>query len=186
MVGDVKQSIYKFRQADPSLFIDKYNRFTVDGSEHGLRIDLSQNFRSRKEVLTTTNYLFKHMMDEAVGEIVYDDAAQLYYGRPFDETSHHIQMNMLIEDKGSDLSAAEQEAKYIVQQVENIMTEQEIYDVKTGRYRKPNYKDIVILERSYGQARKIQQAFKDHNIPFHVNSKEGYFEQSEVQLILSF
>ncbi|MEJ7219627.1 helicase-exonuclease AddAB subunit AddA [Staphylococcus gallinarum] len=186
MVGDVKQSIYKFRQADPSLFIDKYNRFTVDGSEHGLRIDLSQNFRSRKEVLTTTNYLFKHMMDEAVGEIVYDDAAQLYYGAPFDETSHHIQMNMLIEDKGSDLTAAEQEAEYIVQQVENIMTEQEIYDIKTGRYRKPNYKDIVILERSYGQARKIQQAFKDHNIPFHVNSKEGYFEQSEVQLILSF
>ena len=186
MVGDVKQSIYKFRQADPSLFIDKYNRFTVDGSEHGLRIDLSQNFRSRKEVLTTTNYLFKHMMDEAVGEIVYDDAAQLYYGAPFDETSHHIQMNMLIEDKESDLSAAEQEAEYIVQQVENIMTEQEIYDIKTGRYRKPNYKDIVILERSYGQARKIQQAFKDHNIPFHVNSKEGYFEQSEVQLILSF
>ena len=73
-----------------------------------------------------------------------------------------------------------------MQKVENIMTEQEIYDIKTGRYRKPNYKDIVILERSYGQARKIQQAFKDHNIPFHVNSKEGYFEQSEVQLILSF
>lgn len=105
MVGDVKQSIYKFRQADPSLFIDKYNRFTVDGSEYGLRIDLSQNFRSRKEVLTTTNYLFKHMMDEAVGKSFMMIFAQLYYGAPFDETSHHIQMNMLIEDKGSDLSA---------------------------------------------------------------------------------
>ncbi|SCS54345.1 ATP-dependent nuclease subunit A [Staphylococcus caeli] len=186
MVGDVKQSIYKFRQADPSLFIGKYQRFTLDGSENGMRIDLSQNFRSREEVLTTTNYLFKHMMDEAVGEIVYDDAAQLYYGAPFDDRPHDVQMNMLIEDAGSDLNGSEQEAEYIVQQVEKIMSEHEIYDVKTEQYRKPNYKDIVILERSYGQARKIQQAFKDHNIPFHVNSKEGYFEQTEVQLILSF
>ncbi|XVK96168.1 helicase-exonuclease AddAB subunit AddA [Staphylococcus nepalensis] len=186
MVGDVKQSIYKFRQADPSLFIGKYNRFTLDGSEYGLRIDLSQNFRSRSEVLTTTNYLFKHMMDEAVGEIVYDDAAQLYYGAPFDNEPHDVQLNMLIEDGASDLKGSEQEAEYVVQQVEKIMDEREIYDVKTQQYRKPTYKDIVILERSYGQARKIQQAFKDHNIPFHVNSKEGYFEQTEVQLILSF
>ncbi|MCG7339415.1 helicase-exonuclease AddAB subunit AddA [Staphylococcus sp. ACRSN] len=186
MVGDVKQSIYKFRQADPSLFISKYNRFTVDGSELGLRIDLSQNFRSRKEILSTTNYLFKHMMDEEVGEIIYDEAAQLYYGAPYDETLKQIQLNMLVEDKNSELNSSEQEAEYIVQQVQHIMEKEEIYDMKTERYRKPNYKDIVILERSYGQARKIQQAFKDHNIPFHVNSKEGYFEQSEVQLILSF
>jgi ATP-dependent helicase/nuclease subunit A len=52
MVGDVKQSIYKFRQADPSLFIEKYNRFSSSGNESGLRIDLSQNFRSRQEVLS--------------------------------------------------------------------------------------------------------------------------------------
>ena len=114
MVGDVKQSIYKFRQADPSLFIGKYNRFSLDGLENGMRIDLSQNFRSREEVLTTTNYLFKHMMDEAVGEIVYDDAAQLYYGAPYDDKPHDVQMNMLIEDAESDLKGAEQEAEYIV------------------------------------------------------------------------
>lgn len=186
MVGDVKQSIYKFRQADPSLFIDKYNRFTLDGSNNGMRIDLSQNFRSREEVLTTTNYLFKHMMDESVGEIIYDNAAQLYYGAAFDDKPHDVQMNMLVEDPSSDLNGSEQEAEYIVQQVEKIMDEHEIYDMKTNQYRKPSYKDIVILERSYGQARKIQQAFKDHNIPFHVKSKEGYFEQTEVQLVLSF
>ncbi|WP_146764049.1 hypothetical protein, partial [Staphylococcus aureus] len=89
---------------DPSLFIGKYNRFTLDGSENGMRIDLSQNFRSRKEVLTTTNYLFKHMMDEAVGEIVYDDAAQLYYGATFDNEPHNVQLNMLVEDASSDLN----------------------------------------------------------------------------------
>lgn len=57
MVGDVKQSIYKFRQADPTLFMSKYHRFTKEGQQTGLRIDLSNNFRSRKEVLSTTNYL---------------------------------------------------------------------------------------------------------------------------------
>lgn len=186
MVGDVKQSIYKFRQADPSLFIEKYNRFNVDGDNSGLRIDLSQNFRSRKEVLSTTNYLFKHMMDSQVGEIEYDEAAQLYYGANFDDANVPLHLDMLIEDDESDLTGAEQEAEYIVQHVQQIMNEREVYDVKLGKYRQPTYKDIVILERSYGQARRIQQAFKDHDIPFHVNSKEGYFEQTEVRLILSF
>ena len=186
MVGDVKQSIYKFRQADPSLFIEKYNRFNVEGEQSGLRIDLSQNFRSRKEVLSTTNYLFKHMMDSQVGEIEYDEAAQLYYGANFDDANVPLHLDMLIEDGESDLTGAEQEAEYIVQHVQQIMNEREVYDVKLGKYRQPTYKDIVILERSYSQARRIQQAFKDHDIPFHVNSKEGYFEQTEVRLILSF
>src|SRR5699024_5648339 len=130
MLSEVKQSIYKFRQSDPILFIGKYNHFTLDASEYGLRIDLSQNFRSRSEVLTTTNYLFKHMMDEAVGEIVYDDAAQLYYGAPFDNEPHDVQLNMLIEDGASDLKGSEQEAEYVVQQVEKIIDEHENNDVK--------------------------------------------------------
>ena len=96
LVGDVKQSIYKFRQADPSLFIEKYNRFNVEGEQSGLRIDLSQNFRSRKEVLSTTNYLFKHMMDSQVGEIEYDEAAQLYYGANFDDANVPLHLDMLI------------------------------------------------------------------------------------------
>ncbi|WP_278926415.1 helicase-exonuclease AddAB subunit AddA [Staphylococcus auricularis] len=186
MVGDVKQSIYKFRQADPSLFIEKYNRFTTDGNQSGMRIDLSQNFRSRKEVLTTTNYLFKHMMDPAVGEIEYDDAAQLYYSAAFDNAARPVELNVLVEDQENDLTGAEQEADYIAQQVEDIMANRTVYDTKQQQYRKPTYKDIVILERSYGEARELQQAFKDHNIPFHVNSKAGYFDQPEVQLILSF
>ena len=188
MVGDVKQSIYKFRQADPSLFIEKYNRFSSSGNESGLRIDLSQNFRSRQEVLSTTNYLFKHMMDEQVGEISYDDAAQLYFGAPYDEVSHPVQLRALVEasSENSDLTGSEQEANYIVEQVKDIINHQNVYDMKTGQYRKATYKDIVILERSFGQARNLQQAFKNNDIPFHVNSKEGYFEQTEVRLVLSF
>lgn len=188
MVGDVKQSIYKFRQADPSLFIEKYQRFTIDGENSGRRIDLSQNFRSRKEVLATTNYLFKHMMDEQVGEVNYDAAAQLYYGAPFDETNYSVNLKVLVEanQEQSDLTGSEQEAHFIVEQVKDILEHQKVYDMKTQSYRSATYKDIVILERSFGQARNLQQAFKNEDIPFHVNSREGYFEQTEVRLVLSF
>ncbi|CCE58673.1 TPA: helicase-exonuclease AddAB subunit AddA [Staphylococcus argenteus] len=188
MVGDVKQSIYKFRQADPSLFIEKYQRFTLDGAGSGRRIDLSQNFRSRKEVLATTNYLFKHMMDEQVGEVNYDAAAQLYYGAPFDETNYPVNLKVLVEanQEHSDLTGSEQEAHFIVEQVKDILEHQKVYDMKSQSYRSATYKDIVILERSFGQARNLQQAFKNEDIPFHVNSREGYFEQTEVRLVLSF
>ena len=128
------------------------------------------------------------MMDEEVGEISYDDAAQLYYGAPFDEVDHPVELRTLIEaDKEhSELNGSEQEAEYIVKQVKDILENKRIFDMKTGHYRQPTYKDIVILERSFSQARDLQQAFKDHDIPFHVNSRQGYFEQTEVRLVLSF
>lgn len=188
MVGDVKQSIYKFRQADPSLFIEKYNRFTSEGEGTGMVIDLSQNFRSRQEVLSTTNYLFKHMMDDNVGEIIYDDAAQLYYGAPYDQADKPVQLRALIEAdrETSELTGSEQEANYIVEQVKDIIENEQVYDMKTGTYRSATFKDIVILERNTDNARNLQQAFKNSDIPFHVKSKKGYFEQTEVQLVLSF
>src|SRR5699024_11625993 len=76
MVGDVKQSIYRFRHAEPSLFIGKYNAFARE-IHPGLRIDLARNFRSRKHVLSGVNFIFKQMMDEEVGEIQYNEAASL-------------------------------------------------------------------------------------------------------------
>ncbi len=72
-----------FRLAEPNLFLGKYNRFSRDGEGTGLRIDLSQNFRSRKEVLDGTNYLFKQIMGVKVGEIEYDQAAELRNGAPY-------------------------------------------------------------------------------------------------------
>lgn len=77
MVGDVKQSIYRFRLAEPNLFLGKYTRFTHDGVDSGLKIDLNRNFRSRKEVLDGTNFLFQQLMGITVGEIDYDEDAQL-------------------------------------------------------------------------------------------------------------
>ncbi|CVY69732.1 MULTISPECIES: helicase-exonuclease AddAB subunit AddA [Staphylococcus] len=189
MVGDVKQSIYKFRQADPTLFMSKYHRFTKEGQQTGLRIDLSNNFRSRKEVLSTTNYLFDHMMDEAVGEINYDADARLYFGAHYyPEKPMPLELHALIksENEDTDLDRQEQEAYYVVEQVKHILDNKLVYDAKNNAYRKATYKDIVILERGMSNARRLQKVFKDNNIPFHVNSKEGYFEQTEVRLVLSF
>ena len=85
MVGDVKQSIYRFRLAEPNLFLGKYLRFTMTVENTGLKIDLAQNFRSRKEVLDGTNFIFKQTMGTKVGEIEYDEAAELKLGAPYPE-----------------------------------------------------------------------------------------------------
>ncbi|SFS61628.1 helicase-exonuclease AddAB subunit AddA [Paenibacillus sp. 453mf] len=87
MVGDVKQSIYRFRLAEPGLFLDKYRRYDHDGGREGLRIDLARNFRSRKEVVDAVNMLFRQIMNAGVAEIEYDDAAALSFGASFPETS---------------------------------------------------------------------------------------------------
>src|SRR5690606_9996122 len=77
-VGDVKQSIYRFRHAEPSLFISKYKKFAEADNEQ-VRIDLSRNFRSRTEVLDATNYVFRQLLDEKVGEMNYDKEAELIF-----------------------------------------------------------------------------------------------------------
>src|SRR3954470_23442081 len=93
MVGDVKQSIYRFRLAEPKLFLGKYNRFTSDGHDSGLKIDLARNFRSRKEVLLGTNYLFKQIMGVKVGEIEYNESAELVKGASYpEEDSYPIEL----------------------------------------------------------------------------------------------
>lgn len=87
MVGDVKQSIYRFRLADPGLFLDKYRRYQYgDNMEGGYRIDLARNFRSRSQVIDTVNLIFRQIMDETVGEINYDERAELVYGEGYTTT----------------------------------------------------------------------------------------------------
>ncbi|MBP1156342.1 MULTISPECIES: helicase-exonuclease AddAB subunit AddA [unclassified Paenibacillus] len=85
MVGDVKQSIYRFRLAEPSLFQEKYKSFKLDGTDPGRRIDLARNFRSRRQVVDGTNYIFRQLMNETVGEIAYDERAELVYGAGYPE-----------------------------------------------------------------------------------------------------
>src|SRR5699024_9212924 len=147
MVGEDKQSIYKFRQAEPELFIEKYKRFNSDGNETGKVIDLSKNFRSRREVLDNTNFIFSHMMDEEVGEIEYNDEAKLYYGADYDEQETPLEMDILVEESFKETDNNLIEAKHVVEKVQYILENKSVYDSQT---------------------------------------KECYFEQNEVRLMLSF
>ncbi|MCM3784490.1 helicase-exonuclease AddAB subunit AddA [Neobacillus mesonae] len=131
MVGDVKQSIYRFRLAEPGLFLDKYRRYEHSGGGDGLRIDLARNFRSRKEVVGAVNMLFRQMMNKGVAEIEYDDAAALAFGASFpegsEELSDYTPELVLIDRAGSgaveDVEAAEGDSAGAAEQVEQLELE---------------------------------------------------------------
>ena len=85
MVGDIKQSIYRFRQAKPSLFSEKYERYTRNKNDRNRKVTLYKNFRSRKEILDSANFIFKTLMSKTVGELEYNEDEQLNLGVPYAE-----------------------------------------------------------------------------------------------------
>jgi ATP-dependent helicase/nuclease subunit A len=106
MVGDVKQSIYRFRLAEPGLFLEKYRNYSDDFAGQGLKIDLARNFRSRREVVEAVNYLFRQVMTEQVAEIDYDSRSELVYGGGFpDIQGGDYRPELLLIDRNSDSSA---------------------------------------------------------------------------------
>lgn len=203
MVGDVKQSIYRFRLAEPNLFLGKYTRFTHDGVDSGLKIDLNRNFRSRKEVLDGTNFLFQQLMGITVGEIDYDEDAQLKKGAPYPEDDPNpIELHLIdgaadpeahLEVEGYDggfeaeeLEKAQLEARQMAKLIKKAISEKHrIYDTKTKRYRSATYRDMVILLRSMPWAPQIMEEFKKQGIPVYANLSTGYFEATEVAIMIS-
>lgn len=201
MVGDVKQSIYRFRLAEPNLFLGKYVRFKHDGSDGGLRIDLNRNFRSRKEILDGTNYLFKQLMGVNVGEIEYDEDAELKKGAPYPEVeSYPIDVCFIDQHKenstsndeeaegfeAEDLETVHLEARLLAKQIKEMINEKRIItDLKTGMKRPITYRDIVILMRSMTWTPEIMEEFKKQGIPVYGNLSSGYFEATEVAIMMS-
>jgi ATP-dependent helicase/nuclease subunit A len=207
MVGDVKQSIYRFRLAEPNLFLGKYNRFTSDGDETGLKIDLAKNFRSRGEVLDATNYLFKQIMGVTVGEIHYDENAELKKGAPYPE-DEEFPVELLLIDKGEgsqadnetseesdstaaefdadDLEQSQLEARLMARHIKSMVEERRgVYNPKNKTSKPVNYRDIVILLRSMTWAPQIMEEFKQQGIPIYANLSTGYFQATEVAIMLS-
>ncbi|MEH7180840.1 helicase-exonuclease AddAB subunit AddA [Neobacillus vireti] len=209
MVGDVKQSIYRFRLAEPNLFLGKYNRFRPDGNGTGLRIDLARNFRSRKEVLEGTNYLFKQIMGVKVGEIEYDEAAELRPGAPYPE-DEPFPIELLLIDQNNeskelpaeaaeseieivptefdevDLEKSQLEARVMAAKIKQLIAnETKVYNPKTESYRPIKYRDMVILLRSMTWAPQIMEEFKQQGIPIYANLSSGYFEATEVAIMMS-
>ena len=194
MVGDSKQSIYRFRQARPELFLEKFHSYTV-GTGQQQRIDLHKNFRSRREVLSGANYIFGRIMQEAVGGIAYDAQAALYPGREFEAPSDenaYVTELLVFDKKEKELvpDSIQYEAKIIAQRIKQLTDEKNgisVQDKKTGRMRPAQYRDIAVLLRStpgYDTALMKELAAKD--IPVHVLSKEGYFDTLEITTILNY
>ncbi|MFS0752207.1 helicase-exonuclease AddAB subunit AddA [Oceanobacillus sp. 1P07AA] len=206
MVGDVKQSIYRFRHAEPSLFIDKYKRFS-NSDDPSIRIDLARNFRSRENVLLGANYIFRQLFDEDLGEISYDDAAQLIYGnKMYDDHPLEAKPELLLIDNNSedmeqsnneetveDLEKAQIEARAYAKKIKNWIggtSEEEspmqVVDKATGKQRDLQYKDIVILMRSMTWASTIVDELQEQGIPTYADLSTGYFEAIEIKVMLSF
>lgn len=189
MVGDVKQSIYRFRLARPELFMEKYETFPKRPAECEV-IDLSMNFRSRQEVIDTTNTVFSKIMESSFGGITYDEAAALYYGATYyPEEGNHDSELIVIEkpDKDDGDNAKEREAKVIAGKINELVGKQLVYDKNTGKMRYARYRDIVILLRSNkGWDDVFKAALEDEMIPCYTESKSGYFDTIEIRSVVEF
>ncbi|HBM3451724.1 TPA: helicase-exonuclease AddAB subunit AddA [Listeria innocua] len=197
MVGDVKQSIYRFRLAEPTLFMTKYQEYQQDGEGSGIRIDLSQNFRSRKEVLDATNFIFHQLMDKDIAEIDYDEAAELTLGASFPEANNMATELLLIDMKSEEKESEDEfspqelqknqvESRAIATKIREMIDNKfPIYDKKLQQNRPIQYRDIVILARAMTSAPDMEEAMKIKDIPFYANNNSGYFETTEVATMIA-
>lgn len=193
MVGDVKQSIYKFRQACPEIFVDKYNLYGDEGIN--VRIDLNKNFRSREEVLSFANVVFENTMRVDTAAINYDDKAKLYLGNEEYTPRLGYDTEVLILDKSTkkesdllDTESHEGEAYVIAGKIkELIRSGLSIADMKGNGGRPLKYSDIVILLRSTtGLDQIFKKTLESQGIPTYVSLKTGYFDAKEVRTLLDY
>ncbi|MBR3153121.1 MAG: helicase-exonuclease AddAB subunit AddA [Clostridia bacterium] len=196
MVGDVKQSIYKFRQASPELFLDKYEKYDEKEGEDGLKIKLFKNFRSRKEVLDFANLIFENIMSKKLGDIDYDESEFLNPGAVFDLVENQDYKTVLNvidlkedEDDGDErqLEKTEIEAKFVTNEIRKLIDSKfQVYDRNVG-FRDITYKDIVILLRTTsGVASVFEKELYDNGIPVFSDSSLDYLNSIEIQTVISF
>lgn len=194
MVGDVKQSIYKFRLACPELFIEKYDTYGETGDN--VRIELQKNFRSRENVLECANDVFSHIMNKNFSGIGYDDSVRLNAGFPYpeysdsnygDEANKSTDVIIISSENEEEATTRELEADRLAKLIEGIVSSGiNVYDSDENIYRPAEYRDIVILTRSVtGWADTFADALMDRGIPAYTDSSTGYFSVREIQVILS-
>ena len=206
MVGDVKQSIYRFRQAKPELFLDKYQKYGLEPNEYGQKIKLFKNFRSRENILDTTNLIFSEIMSADFGEIEYDESEYLNLGATYEEPTENVEFagkteldiidlkkeenedgEEIEEDNSSELlEKTEIEAKFVANRIQKLIkSKYQVYDRKTG-YRDITYKDIVILLRATSNTANVfEKELLNLNIPVFSDQAENYLESIEIRTITS-
>ncbi len=190
LVGDVKQSIYKFRLADPTLFMEKYHSYSKTAGSNNRRIDLKKNFRSRRDILEGINFIFESLMSEEFGEMTYDEDARLYTGIEFGDIEDSSIEIQIIEGKYSgddileELNAAEVEAKAIANTVKALIGKPS-YDRKNDKYFDLDYKNMVILMRAISSwAPVFNDVFLKEGIPLFADFNGGYFDAIEIKMFV--
>ena len=205
MVGDVKQSIYKFRQARPELFLSKYDSYCfkddINEKSEGLKIQLFKNFRSRRNILDVTNQIFKNIMSKELGNVDYNNDEYLNFGANFPEPDEEINIGGIaeldiIDLKESDEEDEEQEdekiensvleAKFVAKKIQELLNSDfKVYDKDEG-YRGIKAKDICVLLRATSTLAPIyEKEISELNIPVFSDSSSTYLESMEVETIMS-
>ena len=182
MVGDIKQSIYRFRQADPQIFNEKFHRFAQDSKE-GQLILLKENFRSSSEVLDATNDAFKHLMDEEVGEISYDGMHQLVFGNTDIQVNPENKAEVLLYDKDDSDSDDDEELTSNKLTGEMRMVLKEILYLHNDKG--VPFKDIALLTASRSRNDQVLLALSEYGIPVKTDgAQSNYLQSLEVQVML--
>lgn len=195
MVGDVKQSIYKFRLAEPEIFINKYMMYRDGNREYDIKLDLNKNFRSKSSIITAVNDIFSRIMNKDIAGLDYDAAAALYQGIPYDgELNYPVEFQIVdekqiedlnIDDEIKEMKRAELEAHAAVQIIKESRGRM-IFDIKKGEERPITNRDIVILLRSAKNYAEIYyETLMKEGIPAFVDSSDGYFDTMEIEVFLN-
>ena len=192
-VGDVKQSIYRFRLADPTIFMGKYRQFAdAADAEEGQprRMVLSRNFRSRGEVLEATNFVFSDIMSQEMGEMDYTDQEKLYFGAAYytpaagRETELHV---VSVEDTPDQaLDRTEAEARFTARRIRQLLDEKFPVQAGEGAMRPVRPEDIVILMRSpRSRMQTFTRALAREGIPCGSGESEDFFSAMEIAVTVS-
>ncbi len=195
-VGDVKQSIYRFRLAEPELFLEKYRGYP--GRADAKRIDLAQNFRSRDGVLAAVNQVFSQLLTPAVTELEYGAAEHLNPGASYPEPpgkglAGPVEVMLLERSLQPSPEAAEDddafgaEARAIARRISQLMAQEHwVFDKDSKQYRPLAWRDIVVLLRSVrGKVEVLQEALREAGIPVYADQAGGYFAEPEIKIMLA-
>jgi len=196
MVGDLKQCIYQFRNANPSIFAEKYHRYLA--GDGGKCIRLFQNFRSRREVIDCVNYLFRALMTKELGGISYTEEEYLIQGAAYPENSGNVTTELLMTDTNEEhydpdssfgaLTAYQKEAVTIAQRIKQLTESREllICDRETKELRPLRLGDITILMQTSTHMEEVSRILEEHGIAVVDTAGRNYLDSLEVMTVLSF
>lgn len=198
MVGDIKQSIYRFRQADPTIFLDKYNTFSASSENVNHRIDLNKNFRSDATLLGSINFLFRQIMTEKNLELSYGDTEALYAGRqeenhPKEYIGGPVSIELVdksdlqesvIDSAMQEIENIQWEGRLIARRIHSILKEKKQVMNKDGTFRNATYGDMVILLRSVAtKGPALLKVLEDYHIPAISDREDDFVRNVEVEIL---